>query len=91
MYQIFWLVYIFPIFQIMIIWEWYNAITRHIFHTNSSYFVKNTQEVKFHLAYMRIPHIGKIPRNLLHFALNSNSSHFVTDICDDKVPVLHMW
>ena len=33
---------------------------RHIIRTNILHFVKNTHEVKFHIAYMLIPHIGKM-------------------------------
>ena len=56
--------------------NWYQFLTAreklvpvrhiHVFRTNISHFVKNTQEVKFHIPYMRILHIGKIPPNLLH-------------------------
>ena len=44
---------------------------RHTFHTNISHFVKNAHVLKLYVAYMR----KKLPPNLLHFALDSNSSH----------------
>ena len=51
---------------------------RHIFYTNISYFVKFAHVVKLYVAYMRNLHIDKKHPNLLHFAIDSNSSHFIT-------------
>ena len=47
--------------------NWYQFLTareklvpiRHTFRTNVSHFVNNTHKVKFHLAFLRIPHIDK--------------------------------
>ena len=52
---------------------------RHIFHTNILHFVKFAHVAKLYVAYMRILHIDKNTPNLLHFAIDSNSSH----ICQD--------
>ena len=54
---------------------WYVELIRHVFRTNITHFVKNAHGVKIYAAYMRILHIDTIPPNLLHFALDSNSSH----------------
>ena len=52
----------------------------HIFHTNISHFVNFAHAVKLYVAYMRNLHIDKKNTpNLLHFAIDSNSSH----ICQD--------
>ena len=51
---------------------------RHIFHTNISHFVKFAHIVKLYVAHMRNLHIDKNTPNLLHFAIDSNSSHFIT-------------
>ena len=51
---------------------------RHIFHTNISHFVKLAHVVKLYVAYMRNLHIDKKHPNLLYFAIDSNSSHFIT-------------
>ena len=48
---------------------------RHIFRTNISHFVKNTHEVKIHIAYVRIPHIDEI---LLKYAANYIRFQFFT-------------
>ena len=51
---------------------------RHIFHTYISHFVF-AHVVKLYVAYMRNLHIDKKNTpNLLHFAIDSNSSHFIT-------------
>ena len=66
---------------------WYHFLTVcekfvqicHIFRTNTSHFVKNVHEVKFHLAYMRIPHIDKNTPISAAFCIAILCS-FVTDI-----------
>ena len=55
--------------------NWYQYVTYFV-PINISHFVKNTHDVNFHIAYMRILHIDKIPPNLLPFQLDSNSSQF---------------
>ena len=65
--------------------NWYQFFTareklvpiRHIFITNVSHFVKFAHVVKCYVAYMR----KQIPQSLMHFALDSNSSH----ICQDFI------
>ena len=47
---------------------------RHILRTNIFHFVKSTHKVKFHIAYMRIPRVDRIPTNHDVFAFDSNSS-----------------
>ena len=54
----------------------------HIFHTNISHFVKFAHVLKLYVAYMRNLRIDKKNTpNLLHFAIDSNSSH----ICQDFI------
>ena len=54
---------------------------RHIFHTNISHFVKFAHVVKLYIACMRNLHIDKKnTSNLLHFAIDSNSSHICQDL-----------
>ena len=63
--------------------NWYQLLTaheklapiRHVLHTNISHFVKNAHVVKLYVAKMRFLTLIKCPRNLLHFAFDSNSSH----------------
>ena len=62
--------------------NWYHFLTargklvpiNQIFRINISHFVNITYEVKFHIVYMRIPHIDRTRPNLMNFALGSNSS-----------------
>ena len=70
--------------------NWYQFFTareelvpiHHIFHTDISHFVKFAHVVKLYVAYMRNLHIDKKNTlNLLHFAIDSNSSH----ICQDFI------
>ena len=61
--------------------NWYKILIAQshniLFRTIFLHFLKkNTHEVKFLIAYMRISHIDKIPSNLLNFAFDSNSSQF---------------
>ena len=58
---------------------------RHIFHTNISHFVKFAHVVKIYVAYMRNLHIDKNTPNLLHFAIDSNSSHICQDLITDFI------
>ena len=51
----------------------------HIFHTNISHFVKFAHVVKIYVAYMRNLLIDKKRPNLLHFAIDSNSSYIRQD------------
>ena len=63
--------------------NWYQFFTareklvpiRHIFHSNISHFVKFAHVVKLYVADMHNLQIDKIPPNLLHFAIDSNSLH----------------
>ena len=67
--------------------NWYQYVTYfipifHIFHTNISHFVKFAHVVKNYVAYIRNLHIDKKNTpNLLHFAIDSDSSH----ICQDFI------
>ena len=56
--------------------NWYKFLTarelvpiRYIFRSNIAQFVKNMHEVKFHIAYMRIPHIDKVPLKSAAFCI----------------------
>ena len=63
--------------------NWYQFFTaceelvpiRHIFNTNISHFVKFAHVVKLYEAYMRNLTSIKTHPNLLHFAIDSDSSH----------------
>ena len=59
---------------------------RHIFHTYISHFVKFAHVVKLYVAYMCNLHIDKKnTTNLLHFAIDFNSSHFITWLKQTKL------
>ena len=55
---------------------------RHIFRTNIFHFVKSTHKVNFHIEYMRIPLVDRMPPNPDVFCIRFQFFRFVIAICD---------